>query len=250
MGFSQGHAGAGVSPGPLPGPCGCGGVLRCVGHPRVRGPRGAAPGAARLWGSPSPRAVSPGGRGGGAGAPTAAQGRTPMASVAARARVLRALRRPLPPGRLPLSARRYLSDAEGSVSLPPGGYGVWQERAARDPAGFWAEVARGVLRWDSPFHTACEVGQPAAARWFLGGRLNVSGKASSSVLPPPRASPAALRARPAGGCPLLPSRPAEGLPTGVVFTSAPLLREKPRSLAERRWERVRWVLRSALGKRG
>uniref|UniRef100_A0A8B9M6Y3 Acetyl-coenzyme A synthetase n=1 Tax=Accipiter nisus TaxID=211598 RepID=A0A8B9M6Y3_9AVES len=97
-----------------------------------------------------------------------------MASVAARARVLRALRRPLPPGRLPLSARRYLSDAEGSVSLPPGGYGVWQERAARDPAGFWAEVARGVLRWDSPFHTACEVGQPAAARWFLGGRLNVS----------------------------------------------------------------------------
>ncbi|XP_025897514.1 acetyl-coenzyme A synthetase 2-like, mitochondrial, partial [Nothoprocta perdicaria] len=33
---------------------------------------------------------------------------------------------------------------------------------------------RGALRWDSPFHTACEAGAPGAARWFLGGRLNVS----------------------------------------------------------------------------
>ncbi|XP_010576160.1 PREDICTED: acetyl-coenzyme A synthetase 2-like, mitochondrial [Haliaeetus leucocephalus] len=62
----------------------------------------------------------------------------------------------------------------GPSGVPPGGYGVWQERAARDPAGFWAEVARGVLRWDSPFHTVYQAGQPGAARWFLGGRLNVS----------------------------------------------------------------------------
>uniref|UniRef100_A0A8C8BL02 Acetyl-coenzyme A synthetase n=1 Tax=Otus sunia TaxID=257818 RepID=A0A8C8BL02_9STRI len=98
-----------------------------------------------------------------------------MALAAARARVLRALSRSLPPGRVPLAARRRCSDAEGPAALPPGGYGVWQERAARDPAGFWAEVARWALRWDSPFHTACQAGPATgAARWFLGGRLNVS----------------------------------------------------------------------------
>ncbi|KAM6083005.1 acetyl-coenzyme A synthetase 2-like, mitochondrial [Chlamydotis macqueenii] len=99
-----------------------------------------------------------------------------MALTAARARVLRALSRPFPLGRVPLAARRrYSSDGRGPAALPPGGYGAWQERAARDPAGFWAEVARGVLRWDSPFHTACQAGPAAGtARWFLGGRLNVS----------------------------------------------------------------------------
>ncbi|XP_075003496.1 acetyl-coenzyme A synthetase 2-like, mitochondrial isoform X2 [Calonectris borealis] len=98
-----------------------------------------------------------------------------MALAAARARVLRALSRPPPPGRVPVAARRCCSDAGSPAALPPGGYGVWQERAARDPAGFWAEVARGALRWDSPFHTACQAGPAAGAtRWFLGGRLNVS----------------------------------------------------------------------------
>ncbi|KAI6071468.1 Acetyl-coenzyme A synthetase 2-like, mitochondrial [Aix galericulata] len=75
--------------------------------------------------------------------------------------------------RLPLPARRRCGG--GPAQLPPGGYGAWQERAARDPAAFWAEAARGWLRWDSPFHTACEAGSDGAgARWFLGGRLNVS----------------------------------------------------------------------------
>ncbi|XP_074434884.1 acetyl-coenzyme A synthetase 2-like, mitochondrial [Larus michahellis] len=102
-----------------------------------------------------------------------------MALAAARARVLRSLRRPLPAGGLPVAPRARCSSssrqAEGPAELPPGEYRVWRERAARDPAGFWAEVARGALRWDSPFHAACRAG-PAAGdtRWFLGGRLNVS----------------------------------------------------------------------------
>lgn len=103
-----------------------------------------------------------------------------MALAAARVRALRALSRPRPPGRLPAAARSCCSPAGAPGALPPGGYRAWQERAARDPAGFWADVARGWLRWDSPFHTACQPGAPAGpARWFLGGRLNVSGKASS-----------------------------------------------------------------------
>ncbi|KAM6365643.1 acetyl-coenzyme A synthetase 2-like, mitochondrial isoform 3-T3 [Alca torda] len=104
-----------------------------------------------------------------------------MALAAARARVLRALSRPLPAGGLPVAPRARCSSsssssqAAGPAELPPGGYRLWRERAARDPAGFWAEVARAALRWDSPFHTACRAG-PATGdtRWFLGGRLNVS----------------------------------------------------------------------------
>lgn len=100
------------------------------------------------------------------------------------ARVLRSLSRPLPGGRLPAHRRC----GGGPAQLPPGGYGAWQERAARDPGAFWAEAARGSLRWDSPFHTACEAGPDGAgARWFLGGRLNVSGKAAPA--PGPRGPP-------------------------------------------------------------
>ncbi|XP_068025858.1 acetyl-coenzyme A synthetase 2-like, mitochondrial isoform X1 [Melanerpes formicivorus] len=98
-----------------------------------------------------------------------------MALTAARARVLRPLSRWPPPGRLPVAGRSCRRGAGGSAELPPGGYGAWQERAARDPAGFWAEAARGTLCWDKPFHTACQPARPAGtARWFLGGRLNVS----------------------------------------------------------------------------
>ncbi|XP_017674409.1 PREDICTED: acetyl-coenzyme A synthetase 2-like, mitochondrial isoform X1 [Lepidothrix coronata] len=98
-----------------------------------------------------------------------------MALAAARARVLRALSPPHPLGQVLVAARRRCSEAGAPGALPPGGYRAWQEQAARDPAGFWADLARGWLRWDSPFHTACQPGRPAGtARWFLGGRLNVS----------------------------------------------------------------------------
>jgi len=126
-----------------------------------------------------------------------------MALAAVRARVLRSLSRP------PFAARR----CSGPAHLPPGCYGAWQERAARDPAAFWADAARGALRWDSPFHTACEAAPAGAgARWFLGGRLNVSGKHPAAAHPYPCAAGAALAAAAAAAAvlgPVCPSAPRD-----------------------------------------
>ena len=47
------------------------------------------------------------------------------------------------------------------------------ERAAADPVEFWAEQARDLLTWDTDFHTPLEWNLPDA-RWFVGGKLNVS----------------------------------------------------------------------------
>jgi acetyl-CoA synthetase len=47
------------------------------------------------------------------------------------------------------------------------------DRAAADPTAFWAEQARDLLSWDTDFHTALEWDLPDA-KWFVGGRLNVS----------------------------------------------------------------------------
>jgi acetyl-CoA synthetase len=59
--------------------------------------------------------------------------------------------------------------AERAVVSDPGIY----DRADADMEGFWAEAARDLLSWDEPFHTVLEWDLPDA-RWFLGGKLNVS----------------------------------------------------------------------------
>ena len=46
------------------------------------------------------------------------------------------------------------------------------ERAASDPEAYWAEWA-GELDWFEPWHTVLEW-TPPYAKWFLGGKLNVS----------------------------------------------------------------------------
>jgi acetyl-CoA synthetase len=46
------------------------------------------------------------------------------------------------------------------------------ETAAADPEAFWAEQARA-LDWDQYWHTVCEW-KPPHAKWFVGGKLNVS----------------------------------------------------------------------------
>jgi acetyl-CoA synthetase len=47
------------------------------------------------------------------------------------------------------------------------------ERAEADPEAFWAELARERLDWDEPFTTTLEWDLPFA-KWFTGGKLNVS----------------------------------------------------------------------------
>ncbi len=51
-------------------------------------------------------------------------------------------------------------------------YEALYERAARDPDGFWAEVA-GELAWASPWQQVVDWKLPDA-RWFVGGKLNAS----------------------------------------------------------------------------
>jgi acetyl-CoA synthetase len=47
------------------------------------------------------------------------------------------------------------------------------QRAAEDPEGFWAELARTEIDWFRPWDTVLEW-DPPKARWFGGGLLNVS----------------------------------------------------------------------------
>ena len=46
-----------------------------------------------------------------------------------------------------------------------------QERAANDPAKFWAELASRELTWFEPFHQPLDW-QPPFAQWFVGGKIN------------------------------------------------------------------------------
>jgi acetyl-CoA synthetase len=57
---------------------------------------------------------------------------------------------------------------DGAVLGDPSVY----DTAAADTEAFWAAQA-GDLRWTTPWHTVLEWNEPFA-RWFLGGRLNVS----------------------------------------------------------------------------
>jgi len=48
------------------------------------------------------------------------------------------------------------------------------EQAAQDPPAWWAERARELLHWDTPFETVVDESNPPFYRWFADGRLNAS----------------------------------------------------------------------------
>jgi acetyl-CoA synthetase len=67
--------------------------------------------------------------------------------------------------------RRFPPPADFATSAVMNDPAVY-ERAAADPEGYWSEWANE-LEWFEPWHTVLEW-TPPYAKWFLGGKLNVS----------------------------------------------------------------------------
>ena len=63
-------------------------------------------------------------------------------------------------------------------------------RSVKDPDGFWAEMA-GRLTWTIPFARVLDW-QPPSAKWFVGGKLNLSENCLDRHLSGPRRNKAAL----------------------------------------------------------
>lgn len=71
--------------------------------------------------------------------------------------------------------------AEGSLFPPPPGFsraaiatGRLHDEASGRPQEFWAEQARDLLHWHTPFTRTLDWSDPPFARWFHDGTLNVA----------------------------------------------------------------------------
>jgi acetyl-CoA synthetase len=53
-------------------------------------------------------------------------------------------------------------------------YQALVDQAEADPDAFWGDLAREHLHWFEPFHTVLDWSNPPFARWFEGGRTNLS----------------------------------------------------------------------------
>ncbi len=58
--------------------------------------------------------------------------------------------------------------------LEPADVEKLREHAARDHSGFWAEMARNELQWQTPFTITLDTSAAPNYRWFTDGRLNAS----------------------------------------------------------------------------
>jgi acetyl-CoA synthetase len=58
--------------------------------------------------------------------------------------------------------------------LKPADVEKLREHAARDHTGFWAEMARNELHWQTPFSSTLDDSAAPNYRWFTDGRLNAS----------------------------------------------------------------------------
>jgi acetyl-CoA synthetase len=58
--------------------------------------------------------------------------------------------------------------------LEPADVEKLREHAARDNVGFWAEMARNELQWETPFTVSLDDSSAPNYRWFTDGRLNAS----------------------------------------------------------------------------
>jgi len=66
------------------------------------------------------------------------------------------------------------ADFAARARIKPGDLAVLRSRAAADPQGFWADLARTELVWDRPFTQVLDDSNAPHYRWFADGRLNVS----------------------------------------------------------------------------
>ena len=58
--------------------------------------------------------------------------------------------------------------------LKPADVAKLREEASKDHVGFWAEMARKELQWETPFTVALDDSSAPNYRWFTDGRLNAS----------------------------------------------------------------------------
>ncbi|GAB4343689.1 MAG: acetate--CoA ligase [Cyanophyceae cyanobacterium] len=70
-------------------------------------------------------------------------------------------------------------------------YQALYDRAAADPAGFWAELAQQELDWFEPWTQTLDW-QPPFVKWFVGGKLNISHNCLDRHLTTARKNKAAL----------------------------------------------------------
>jgi len=66
------------------------------------------------------------------------------------------------------------ADFTHGARLKPADVEQLREHAARDHSGFWAEMARKELHWQTPFTVALDDTAAPNYRWFTDGRLNAS----------------------------------------------------------------------------
>ena len=81
--------------------------------------------------------------------------------------------------------------AEAAIGSMEAYRALW-EQANGDPDRFWGEAARTHLHWFEPFHTVLDWSNPPFARWFEGGRTNLSYNCLDRHLTGPRADKTAL----------------------------------------------------------
>ncbi len=70
-------------------------------------------------------------------------------------------------------------------------YQALYDRAAADPAAFWAELAQQELHWFEQWETVLDW-QPPVAKWFVGGKINISYNCLDRHLTTDRKNKAAL----------------------------------------------------------
>ncbi len=93
-----------------------------------------------------------------------------------------------------LKEDRQFSPVDGFVSkarVTPDALDALRKEAAEDPEGFWARLAREELQWAQDFDTTLNW-NPPFAKWFEGGKLNMSVQCLDRHLDGPRKNKAAL----------------------------------------------------------